>query len=148
MKYAQIGTVSHGTLRNEDLLDTFAGELAYYARKNREELGQLETLRLLRLASEAENSTYYAEHEEEASELVLQLMDELERFAAPFCYFGALDGDGSDFGFWPMMVAIEELPRVDGSDAARKLGEACASVNDHGNVTVYWADGSVVLEIV
>jgi hypothetical protein len=148
MKHAQIGSVSHGTLRNEDLLEAFGGELAHYARKNREELGQIETLRLLRLASEAENSAYYAEHEEEASELVNELMDELEMFAPPYCHFGAHEGDGSDFGFWPCLDAIEELPQVDGSDTARELGEDACFVNDHGNVTVYGADGAILLEIV
>ena len=34
MKYANFGTISHGTLRNEDLLDSFASELESLNDKN------------------------------------------------------------------------------------------------------------------
>lgn len=142
MRYAHIGTISHGTLRTEDLLPAFAEELEYYTHRNREELGAAETERLLALVNEA--AAYYAEHEEDADELIDELRIELDQFAPPYCYFGALDGDGTDFGFWPCMDVIEELPDVE----ACVFGEDAKSVNDHGNVTVYAADGRVLLEIV
>ena len=83
-----------------------------------------------------------------ASEIISTLEDALGEFAKPYCYFGALEGDGADFGFWPSHEQISELPTVEGSDEARELGEDCKSVNDHGNVTVYGGDGSILLELV
>jgi hypothetical protein len=38
-----------------------------------------------------------------AQEVLLDLKDELARLAEPHgFYFGTLEGDGSDFGFWRM----------------------------------------------
>lgn len=148
MKYATVGSISHGTLRTEDLLDAFASELEDCITRNPElELAERERLtRLVWDAREFDEET--ADYD--GTELVIELKDALQEFAPPYCYFGASEGDGSDFGFWPSMEQIEELPRIADSDPdrARELGEDCIYVNDHGNVTVYGADGSVVLELV
>jgi hypothetical protein len=37
MKYASFGTVSHATMRNEDLIPTFADELEYHIQRNADE---------------------------------------------------------------------------------------------------------------
>jgi hypothetical protein len=149
---ATIGTISHGTLRTVDLVDAFASELEALAR------GPSITANEALLVRESQQWLELEEDnrdEEEGSEIVNALMDALNEHAPPYCYFGANEGDGSDFGFWPSMAAIEELPHVpdDTEDesfaaAARRLGEDCKYVNDHGNVTVYGADGSILIELV
>lgn len=156
MKTAPIGSISHGTLRTEDLLESFASTLEdmillngdHYSRpENFSERDKLNTL-----VGEAQDQWTEAgdelQDEEIAQELVMELEDALCQFAPSYCYFGAHCGDGSDFGFWPAHDSIEELPHVQSSDEAKELGEDCKYVNDHGNVTVYGGDGSVILELV
>ena len=87
--------------------------------------------------------------DDSADDLVFELQDELQFFAPPYCYFGNTEGDGSDFGFWPSMDEIEELPTIpDPSEVENHLSEPCKFVNDHSNVTVYNADGSVAIDFV
>jgi hypothetical protein len=71
------------------------------------------------------------------------LWDALNEYAPPYCYFGAHEGDGSDYGFWPSWDYIEDcahdgsIKRV--SDLSEVpddyTGDVCI-VNDHGNMTV------------
>lgn len=156
MKYATVGSISHGTLRNEDLLDTFASELEYHVQRNKPELkGRLRDLgQLIRLARKAIANEALTEADQsktddiDSPELVNDLIDAIETFSPPYCYFGTHEGDGSDFGFWPSMDAIDELPKVSDPNEVENMGEDCVYVNDHGNVTVYGADGSVLIDFV
>jgi hypothetical protein len=90
MKYAHIGTVSHGTLKPDDLIPAFAEELEYQLQRNPEFRPQFASL-----LAEAEDCDH--DHEDV---LLEDLIDALQGFAHPDHYFGASDGDGSDFGFW------------------------------------------------
>jgi hypothetical protein len=149
---ATIGTISHGTLRTVDLVDAFVGELAELARGPSITADEALLIREAHQWLEVEEDN---RDEEEGAEIVNALIDALNDHAPIYCYFGAHEGDGADFGFWPDIHAIEELPHVpdDNEDesfaaAARRLGEDCKYVNDHGNVTVYGADGSILIELV
>lgn len=138
-----IGSISTGTLRTEDLMISFADELAMIAPDHDlvKEAAAVQTL-----WAAGWNDIY--DHDL-ALDLVNELQDELSTNAPPYCYFGTLEGDGADFGFWPCVEEIEELPRVsDPSEVEDHLGEECAFVNDHGNVTIYSAAGKVILELV
>jgi len=148
IKPATIGSVSHGTLRNVDLLDTLSKELesrvllngAFYALpENMAERDRLNTLQFdaLELASHLEDGT--KEDGEEASELVNALVETLGMLFAPgYCYFGTHPGDGSDYGYWPDMDSINELPKYnDLSEVPEDQDEDFQIVNDHGNITVY-----------
>ncbi len=164
IKPASLGSISHGTLREEDLLNAFGNELEWQLRRNGEYFASPENfaLRDKLTALHGEHCDLFddegeldAEKFEEASELINDLSDALCQFAPPYCYFGAHCGDGSDFGFWPDMDAIEELPAIAGNSAEAIAAEQSDDfstdvryVNDHGNVTVYGADGSVLLELV
>ncbi len=140
---AEIGSISHGTLRTEDLLSAFVREL----KRSRLPLAQRAAV------NEANQWLAMAEDKRDdniGDELVIELIDVLDSYAPECCYFGAHEGDGADFGFWPCTEAIDELPRIPDPDPAlaRKLGETCAYVNDHGNVTVFSAKGRVLWDCV
>jgi hypothetical protein len=138
---ATVGSISHGTLRTIDLLRAFAFDLSYLsgdyvALVNRAD----ERHEAINVDSDNETS--------EDSDLVNELIDALNELAPPYCYFGAHEGDGSDFGFWPSMDAIDELPRIKNEEGETVPDCDHCYVNDHGNVTVYGAGGTVLLELV
>ena len=142
MTKAYVGSISHGTLRQPDLLNAFADTLASFDRTfDDSEAKALATLLEI-------DSDYCAGLTDIAAEVLNDMDARLQEYAPPYCYFGASEGDGSDFGFWPNMEAIEDLPRVQNVDGEELPDEDHAYVNDHGNVTVYSADGSVILELV
>lgn len=62
MKYASFGSISSGTMRDADLLDTFASELEYHVQRNAEEwcsdAGRAERDRLVDLINGAREFTY------------------------------------------------------------------------------------------
>lgn len=159
LKPSCLGSVSTATLRTEDLLSAFLHELEWQTRSNGDYYSlpenRAERDKLANLVGEAQDcftedgEGIDADKLDLADELVNEtLPDALTIFAPPYCYFGAHPGDGADFGYWPDTEAIDELPCVEDSDAARALGEDCKSVNDHGNVTVYGGNGAVLLELV
>lgn len=158
---ADIGSISSGTMRTEDLLETYADELEYLMKREDKRVkndNQQAALTGNVLAEVNGRHVEYAKliteardidpDSDEASELVDELADALQEYAPAYCYFGAHEGDGADYGFWPSWEEIDELPTVEDSDEAKALGEDCKSVNDHGNVTVYGGDGSVIWDCV
>jgi hypothetical protein len=86
-----LGSVSHGTMRAEDLIPAFLSEI----RSIEQAAGAALLSQTSGLAAELiEYDT------EQADEILQELADALDQ-AAPFGYvFGAHPGDGSDFGFW------------------------------------------------
>ena len=140
---ASVGSISHGTLRAADLLLCFASELDYL-RGNDDATKLVDRLPTIGEGDETEID----DSREDAVNLLETLSDELDRLSPPYCYFGAHEGDGSDFGFWPLMDAIDELPRIKNEEGETLPNEDHCYVNDHGNVTVYSADGAVLLELV
>jgi hypothetical protein len=138
---ATVGSISHGTLRTIDLLRAFTFELSYLSG---------DYVALVNYADERHEAINVDSDNEtsEDSELVNELIDALNDLAPPYCYFGAHEGDGSDFGFWPLMDAIDGLPRIKNEEGETVPDCDHCYVNDHGNVTVYGADGTVLLELV
>ena len=95
----ELGTLIHGTLRSEDLLQAFADELE---RINPDALS-----RVLKIYPEVrgKSATNIAEVDQTSigevlSEAIEMLMDALNEYAPDGYYFGSIEGDGSDFGFW------------------------------------------------
>lgn len=79
------GTVSHGTMREEDLIPAFTDVLGV--------LDPLAAAYVHRICEPEEGSN--------DPEFVLEeLFDQLDEWAPEGYYFGAHPGDGSDFGFW------------------------------------------------
>jgi hypothetical protein len=91
------GTISHGTLRPQDLIPAFADALrtvnpAAYAQLT---LGPW----IPSYALEDEDAQWWYE---DAQWILEDLISCLEESAPEGTYFGTLEGDGSDFGFWPL----------------------------------------------
>lgn len=132
-----IGTISHGTLRTEDLLDTFASEL------ERRDTNRDHT----KLIAEAREGTDIGDCET-THDILEELFDALDSLSPPYCWFGASEGDGSDFGFWPCLDSLENA-REDGdvlkvddlSEIPSDWRDGVMLVNDHGNVAyLEWSD--------
>ena len=94
------GTLIHGTLRNEDLLPAFADELERITFRG---VGEVE-IRIAEARELVPNGLLVEGNEEVETEVIFALMDLLNDYAPDGLYFGAHEGDGSDFGFW----AIED----------------------------------------
>ncbi len=128
MTNVTIGSISTGTLRTNDLLDAFAGELSRLTN---------DTHKLL-----SDYQSHYATvdaDDPDAQELVNELQDALSELAPPHVYFGNLEGDGADFGFWPELDFGFCTLRAGDSDDER-VDDDCGiiiHVSDHGNVAVY-----------
>jgi len=136
--YPQIGSVSSGTMRDEDLLDTFAAELSYNMKRMR--LSHDTRKRFNTLLRDCRNCEPLLHDDDDvassnlAGDLVTELFEALDEIAAPYSYFGANEGDGSDYGFWPCIG--DELPRIMAVEPIPRIcwGEDILLVNDHGNV--------------
>jgi hypothetical protein len=132
-----IGSVSSGTLRSEDLLDAFARELRQIA-KHEDHPGNKAGIE--DLLSEIDAIEDY--DTDEADDLVDDCIDYLNEYCPPYCYFGANEGDGADFGCWPMdiydiqqeMFTVSDPSELDDLDYDET---EALHVNDHGNVTLY-----------
>ena len=124
-----IGTLISGTHRTQDLIPVFL-----------EQLGREDTT----LPGDDDDEWWYSE---EAQEYVHGLFDELDATSPPYCYFGAHEGDGSDFGFWPIFHRYDEyeMDRENVfvcNDASKLCSPECHHseafvINDHGNVAFY-----------
>lgn len=127
--YANLGEVSSGTLRDEDLISSFSWELRYYLGKLR--LTREQRARFIALCKDCDEPDKATRPVED---LVEALFDALEEIAPPYATFGASDGDGASFGFWPS-IDDDELPRLTAGDEIPRehWGEDVLMVNDHGN---------------
>lgn len=101
------GTVSHGTLRFVDLAPAFIDFLAAYKPAEAAVFGK-------------ELEAILAKPEEERFDDDVVLLDDvsdaINAILPPYLYFGAIEGDGSDYGIW--------FHEVVGEDAAEALALA------------------------
>jgi len=126
MAQFQLGSISTGTLRTLDLLEAFASEAE---------------ARCGDMATKAVSTAHiYLDpdaivDDEQAQETLDELRFLLEDSCPPFVYFGTLEGDGADFGFWPDIDRLEEKMRGTTSDFQ---ADNCWTLADDGvivNVT-------------
>ncbi len=145
-----LGSVSHGTMREEDLIPAFMSEL-YRLKLVKHDFKPDETLGTLlkdiesRLYDEDDNERpeYY---DSEAAHYDLEaLFDALDGFSPPYVHFGSHEGDGSDYGYWICFDSIEddvhagELERGDETPepSERPEGSLYLHVNERGNCELY-----------
>lgn len=141
-----IGSVSSGTLRTEDLLEAFADELAHQVKLAAPHPGALnpEHTKLIDEARDIDPDS------DDAPEIVNELMDALNEYAPPYFYFGAHPGDGADFGYWlsdSMTDDFDGLKVDDTSEVPSDYSGEVLHVNDHGNMTLYTANHGELKEV-
>lgn len=143
--FPPIGSISSGTLRTEDLLSAFSDYCRDY--------GGREGRKLYR---EYDKMTMEEVEGEEGGYLLEEMTECLENAAPDFVYFGTLEGDGAEFGFWPELFGLEESTRGknpevlkvnDTADIPKGYFGHVMQVNDHGNVTLYWKSARKLREI-
>lgn len=142
MKYASFGTVSSGTMRTEDLLGSLSAELDYQIKRQPRSFKRRE---LRKLINEADRVRLWViDPNDEGSAIVEELFDALEQFAPPYAYFGAHPGDGADYGYWlveDIQECFDGLTVDDTSEVPADYKGEVLHVNDHGNMTLYMANG-------
>jgi hypothetical protein len=137
MTQFQLGSISHGTLRTQDLLEAFANTLQQFNRTH-PLLGEYLDIH----ANDAWDS-------DKAADLLNEgFFNALQTLCPPFVYFGTLEGDGSDFGFWPDWNALEECHHDTEGEHVCRSNSAIIQVNDHGNVTVMDLERNVIWSVV
>jgi len=143
-----IGTVTRGTLRPQDLIPTFLDLAREYAPEHYAQLCVSPFGPIPAHAAEDEDADWW--HSEDAGYLLEELQDLLGESAPAYCYFGAHEGDGSDFGFWPDWSALDDavhdgdaLKVSDLADVPDDWNGPVLVVNDHGNATLYEAGAEI-----
>src|SRR5258708_29737722 len=139
--YPSIGTVSDGTMRDEDLIDTFASELSRHMKRMRLRRDQRRRYNAIlkdALAMSGDQEGHPG-NEHCQSEIVSDLFEALDEIAPPYAHLGSLGGDGACYGFWPILPTgdYDERPKLTAGDAIPRehWGKDVYVVNDHGNVT-------------
>jgi len=94
----ELGTVSHGTLRPQDLAPAFANYALY--------IGIDVSQELIDAAEAIYNDTYEGE---DAAEVLIELGDLIDEALPTFLRFGTHEGDGADWGIWAVDWYSEEL---------------------------------------
>jgi hypothetical protein len=139
-----VGTVSHGTLREQDLIPAFLDTLAYYKPHWARACAKLYDYPIDGFDTEKDLVKFCCT--ENAYQFIENLRDELDGIAPPLTYFGEHYGDCSDFGFWYVdfdeLIRQGDLLRFDNDTrnptrAELEGYEYFARVNDHGNITVF-----------
>ena len=155
MTQFQLGSISHGTLRPQDLLPAFLETLTARGGEvpHGFECGKyIEYLNWPGPGTAACDDDDAFWESEEATWDMEALTDALQNICPPFVHFGAHEGDGSDFGFWPDMDDIQEIVNIAECDASQ--GISCpddgviVQVSDHGNVTVMDMERNVIWSVV
>jgi hypothetical protein len=132
-----LGSISHGTLKSEDLACAIADALA--------SVGHAESELLMRELRGVANGNV-----EDGGEIVSDGIDAMQEHCPAYCYAGMHEGDGSDLGIWFDHNAFEEacrdgeilkvsdLSELDDMDKESIVSHNyIAHVSDHGNVTLY-----------
>ena len=97
---AQPGSVSHGTMREKDLIPCFMDLLVRLGHKD-DRVREIEEATEAHVEWEDDMGTGHEYYETDTSSYDLEwLFDALDEHAPEGYYFGAHPGDGSDYGFW------------------------------------------------
>jgi hypothetical protein len=133
-----IGTVIHGTLRDEDLLPAFADELKRVRQTSEDHAI---------LIDDARDPELFTTDTYTAADIVHDLIDALQEYAPSHMYFGAIEGDGADFGWWTTdprdTCDVVDIMGGNGAYVDTECG-LYVQVSDHGNISVYELAGAEI----
>lgn len=104
MEFPYLGSISTGTTKTEDLLAAFLPVLKELA-------GNQWDYVLTENPGPARGPSAYAhpdDYQADSEELLETVMARLNNLAPEGYYFGALEGDGADFGFFPSKEGGDE----------------------------------------
>lgn len=133
-----IGSISSGTMREEDLIPAFLSEL-----QSQKPCKQAHKKLIREIEARMESENYYESEDEDSTFDLEALFDALNEYAPPYFYFGAHPGDGADYGYWLTEGFVEEFDGLkvnDTSEVPKGYRGEVLHVNDHGNVTLYVAN--------
>ena len=142
MSNHNIGSISSGTLRTQDLLESFLWDLRHQKplqREHRKLCTRIQEKLDKALNGEfGEQDAYFTD--ETADWDLEELTNALQEYAPAYFYFGTHPGDGADFGYW-LSESFEQdfdgLKVSDLSEVPRGYTGEVLHVNDHGNMTLY-----------
>ncbi|WP_143593529.1 hypothetical protein [Synechococcus sp. 1G10] len=104
-----VGSISAGTLRPDQLADSFLGTIDDLRIADRAPDGLIDRAQLLACSA---SSPVAPELPDDASEIIEELIELLDGAANPGWFFGSHPGDGADFGFWPIDDDDQEPPTL------------------------------------
>jgi len=143
-----VGVISEGTLKSEDMLRNLADALEPVAEYDADSFtDERSTVRHARNIADHVD----AFDKSEIDDVIFELYNALDNHAPMYCHVGAHDGDGACIGVFPNIervqdaaqdgevLTVDDLGEVDPAEAVQY--EAVAVVNDHGNMSLYVADG-------
>ena len=150
----QIGTISEGTLKTEDIGNNLIWHL------DRIDLDNTDLIIFKKLKKEfLEEIEHLEESEEEYSEKLENIFDEIKEIAdnytPDYCYLGMSGCDGADFGVWPVpdlfdttwqggfdgFVFTSTIETNSVEEHVPAEYTHYLAVNDHGNCTLWSRDG-------
>jgi len=143
MTVFQLGSISTDTLLIEDIFPAYLDQLDKLSPNSplsKEVWAYMETGALL-------------EEHENAWGIVEQIDLLLNELCPPFVYFGALEGDGADFGFWPDMDGLRDatgdgsFEQVFGEHELSEHG-IIINVTDHSEFVVMDMERNVLWSVV
>lgn len=145
--YHELGTVSSGTMRPEDLIPKFLnalktrpGAVSDYLHSLQESpLGNLIHFSDLNWLHDLPEWALDSYLESDSCGWDMEaLFEALNEISPPLCYFGAREGDGADYGFWVYPGAVQEAQ--DDPDIhvdSEPPPDYWLRVSDHGNLEYY-----------
>lgn len=125
MRVKELGSVSSGTLRNEDLIPAFLEKL-------KEITGGCPRVEEIEARMEEQGDEYF--ECDDAFEDLEDLINDLGNYAPPYTFFGTHEGDGADFGFWIAHDSIAEdrqSGELKAGDETPETGERRGTVPSH-----------------
>lgn len=148
MKKADFGSVSSGTMRNQDLIPAFCSELRSLGHRSKL-LTRIESRFDRAINGEFGEDDEYFQNEVCYFDLK-SLCDMLQEHAPQYAYFGSHPGDGADYGFWLSEEFESEYDGLKVDDLSKVSNDyrgEFLEINEHGNMTLYWKSSRKLTEI-